>query len=58
MKLYEQLSLILFVYMEQHFDFAVSDVASKWRNKTELYNVLKREENVSPTYEGLNTEVY
>ena len=43
MKLYEQLSLILFVDMEQQFDFTVSDLAYKWRSKTELYNVLTRE---------------
>ena len=29
--------------MEQQFDFTVSDLASKWRSKTELYNVLTRE---------------
>ena len=29
--------------MEQQFDFTVSDLASKWRNKTEIYNVLTRD---------------
>ena len=43
MKLYKQLSLILLVDMELQFDFTVSDLASKWRSKTELYYVLTRE---------------
>ena len=34
--------------MEQQFDFTVSDLASKWRSKTELYNVLTREGKLYP----------
>ena len=29
--------------IEQQYDFAVSNLASKWRSKTELYNLLIRE---------------